>query len=151
MKTLKYAYVYMYYFLMLSFIIYKCVFSEGYFHDEGYISGGGILTMMLKEGEDTTCTSDTTCSCNTTCNNDTICTITFLADQYDPDLDWGEFSVEVSQGNSSTRQSVMVDAVPQLLVVVQPLSASVNKVRHGHQRYQEVTFARDKRVSFVLC
>lgn len=134
-----------YYFLLLGFIIHKCLSSEGYIddQDEGYISGG-VVALMLKEDEDTICTNDTSCSSNTTCINNTICTITFWADKYNPDLDWGEFSVVVSQGNTSSRQSVMVDAEPRLLVLVQPLSASVYKVRMGRQRYGEVTFARDK-------
>ena len=105
-------------------IIYKCLSSEGYLHND-------IITIMFEEDVDAITTIDTTCSYKNICTNNTICTVTLLADGYDPDLDWGKFSVEVSQGNTSSRQSVVVDADPRLLLLVKPLSASVEKVRKG--------------------
>uniref|UniRef100_A0A0P4W5U4 Ig-like domain-containing protein n=1 Tax=Scylla olivacea TaxID=85551 RepID=A0A0P4W5U4_SCYOL len=89
----------------------------GHYHDK-------VMTSWFEKDEDSI---DTTCSYNNICTNNTICTITFKAEGYDPDLDWGKFSVEVSQGNTSTQQSVVVDGDPRLVVVVQPPSAAVNK------------------------
>ncbi|XP_045111515.1 uncharacterized protein LOC123504770 isoform X4 [Portunus trituberculatus] len=89
----------------------------GHYHDE-------VITFWLEKDEDSI---NTTCSFNNICTNNTICTITLMAEGYDPDLDWEKFSVEVSQGNTTTQQSVVVEVDPQLVVVVQPPSAAVKK------------------------
>ena len=103
-------------------MITKYLSSGGYYHDE-------VIFSELKEDEDSI---NTPCSFNTTCTNNTICTITLMAKGYDPDLDWGEFSVEVSQDSTSTRQSVVVEGdQPRLLVMIAPTTAAVNKVRNG--------------------
>lgn len=112
--------------MMSLFYLFLFIFSEGYKVD-------GAVAVEFIEQIHTICHNDTGCVNGTTpCYNDSSCTISLLVDKYNPDLDWGGFSVEVSHGSTSTRQTVVVDADPRALVTVSPLSASMSKVWQKH-------------------
>lgn len=107
---------------MSLFCLFVFLSSEGYKIDRA-------IAVEFTELVHTICHSDTGCVDGTTpCYSDSSCTISLMVDKYNPDLDWGIFIMNVSHGNTSINQTVVVDADPWALVTVTPLSASMSKV-----------------------